>query len=104
MVTQKVVSWHTFNPSTHEAEAGESMWVWGQPGLQIEFQDSQGYTEKSCLEKNQTNKKPKNTTKYKQKKEEKRARKMAQQARALAALPEVLSSIPSNHVVAHIHL
>jgi hypothetical protein len=25
-------------------------WVWGQPGLQSEFQDSQGYTEKPCLE------------------------------------------------------
>ena len=26
-------------------------WVGGQPGLQSEFQDSQGYTEKPCLEK-----------------------------------------------------
>jgi hypothetical protein len=26
----------------------------GQPGLQNEFQDSQGYTEKPCLEKNKT--------------------------------------------------
>jgi hypothetical protein len=26
-------------------------WVWGQPGLQSEFQDSQGYTEKPCLKK-----------------------------------------------------
>jgi hypothetical protein len=26
-------------------------WVWGQPGLQSEFQDSQGCTEKPCLEK-----------------------------------------------------
>jgi hypothetical protein len=25
-------------------------WVRGQPGLQSEFQDSQGYTEKPCLE------------------------------------------------------
>ena len=25
-------------------------WVWGQPGLQSEFQDSQDYTEKLCLE------------------------------------------------------
>ena len=24
---------HAFNPSTQEAEAGESLWVWGQPGL-----------------------------------------------------------------------
>ena len=31
-------------------------WVQGQPGLQSEFQDSQGYTEKPCLEKQkQTN-------------------------------------------------
>ena len=26
-------------------------WVQGQPGLQSEFQDSQDYTEKPCLEK-----------------------------------------------------
>ena len=45
---------HAFNPSTWEAEAGE-FWVQVQPGLQIEFQDSQDYTEKPCLEKpNQT--------------------------------------------------
>jgi hypothetical protein len=31
-------------------------WVQGQPGLQSEFQDSQGYTEKPCL-KTKTNKK-----------------------------------------------
>ena len=42
---------HTFNPSTGEVEAGGSLWLWGQPGLQSEFQDSQGYTEKSCLKK-----------------------------------------------------
>jgi hypothetical protein len=29
---------------------------------------------------------------------------MAQQLRALAALPEVLSSIPSNYMMAHNHL
>jgi hypothetical protein len=34
-------------------------WVLGQPGLQSEFQDSQGYTEKPCLEKNQKKKKKK---------------------------------------------
>jgi len=33
-----------------------------------------------------------------------RAGEMAQWLRALTALPEVLSSIPSNHVVAHNHL
>ena len=32
------------------------------------------------------------------------AGEMAQQLRALAVLPEVLSSIPSNHMVAHNHL
>lgn len=42
---------HTFNPSNLEAEADESHWVQGQPGLQIKFQDSQGYTVKLCLEK-----------------------------------------------------
>ena len=36
-----------------------NFWVRGQPGLQSEFQDSQDYAEKPCLEKNkkQTNKK-----------------------------------------------
>jgi hypothetical protein len=34
---------HAFNPSTQEEEAGGFQ---GQPGLQSEFQDSQGYTEK----------------------------------------------------------
>jgi hypothetical protein len=47
------VAVHTFNPSTWEAD----FWVRGQPDLQNEFQDSQGYTEKPSLEKpKQTNK------------------------------------------------
>jgi hypothetical protein len=33
----------------------------GQPGLQSEFQDSQGYTEKPCLEKPKKKKHEKNT-------------------------------------------
>jgi hypothetical protein len=33
--------------------------VRGQPGLQSEFQDSQGYTEKPCLEKPKKKKKKK---------------------------------------------
>ena len=38
---------------TQEAEAGR----FGQPGLQREFQDSQGgYTQKPCLENKQTSK------------------------------------------------
>jgi hypothetical protein len=36
-------------------------WVQGQPGLQSEFQDSQGYTEKPCLQKK---KKFKSTSPY----------------------------------------
>jgi hypothetical protein len=32
-------------------------WVRGQPGLQSEFQDTQGYTEKPCLEKPKKKKK-----------------------------------------------
>jgi hypothetical protein len=32
-------------------------WVRGQPGLQSEFQDSQGYTKKPCLEKKTKKKK-----------------------------------------------
>jgi hypothetical protein len=32
------------------------------------------------------------------------AEEMAQRLRALTAFPEVLSSIPSNHMVAHNHL
>jgi hypothetical protein len=35
-------------------------WVGGQPGLLSEFQDSQGYTEKPCLEKQNKTKQNKN--------------------------------------------
>ena len=38
---------HAFNPSTWEAKADGSLSL---------FQDSQGYTEKSCLKKTKTNK------------------------------------------------
>jgi hypothetical protein len=64
--------------------------VQGQPGLQSEFQDSQGYTEKSCLKNKQTNKQ----TSF-------QAGAMAQQSRALTALPEDLGSIPSTHMAAY---
>jgi hypothetical protein len=40
-------------------------WVQGQPGLQSEFQDSQGYTEKLCLEKPKPKPKPNQTNKQK---------------------------------------
>jgi hypothetical protein len=45
---------HAFNPSTWEAEAGGFL---SQPGLQSEFQDSQGYTGKLCLKKEKKEKK-----------------------------------------------
>jgi hypothetical protein len=52
---------HAFNPSTWEAEAGGFLSL-GQPGLQSEFQDSQAYTEKPCLEKPQKQNKTKTQT------------------------------------------
>ena len=50
LILSRVVVAHAFNPSTWEAEAGGLLSL-GQPGLQSEFQDSQGYTEKPCLQK-----------------------------------------------------
>jgi hypothetical protein len=45
--------------------------VRGQPGLQSEFQDSQGYTEKPCLKKTKNKKTKQNKNKkQKTKKEE----------------------------------
>jgi hypothetical protein len=34
---QQIVVAHAFSSSIQEAEAGGSLWVWGQPGLQSEF-------------------------------------------------------------------
>ena len=42
-----------------------SLCVQGQPGLQREFQDSQGYTEKPCLKKPKKKKKRKKEKKKK---------------------------------------
>ena len=42
---------HTFNPSTCEAEAGGFLSSKPAWSTQIEFQDSQVYTEKPCLKK-----------------------------------------------------
>ena len=62
MIYSRAVVAHTFNPSTQEAESVD-FWVQGQPGLQSEFQESLGYTEKPCLKKtkkeNNNNKKKK---------------------------------------------
>jgi hypothetical protein len=64
---------HAFNPSTWEAKAGR--FLSSRSGLQSEFQDSQGYTEKPCLEKNKKTK----------------TKKPPQ----LTVLPQVLSSFPA---------
>jgi hypothetical protein len=64
---QAVVA-HAFNPSTW-GQRQVDFWVWGQPDLQSEFQDSQGYTEKPCLEK------PKNKTKQNKTKQNKTKQK-----------------------------
>ena len=51
---------HTFNPSTREAEVGG--FLSSRPAcIQSEFQDSQGYTEKPCLEKQKTKNKKQKT-------------------------------------------
>jgi iron-sulfur cluster repair protein YtfE (RIC family) len=44
--------------------------VGGQPGLQSEFQDSQSYTKKPCLEKNKTKQQQQKNKKQKQKRRE----------------------------------
>ena len=38
-----------FSPTTREAEAGKSLWVWGWLDLYSEFQDSQSCIERPCL-------------------------------------------------------
>ena len=52
-----VVVAHTFNPSSWEAEAGGSLSVRGQSGLQSEFKDSQCYYTEKPISKNQKKKK-----------------------------------------------
>ena len=87
---------HTFNPSTWEAETEVNFWVWGQPGPQSEFQDSQGDTEKLCLEK------PKNQTKQNKNKQTKNKAltksaidKRSNVNESQAIRPRVNNSVPS---------
>jgi hypothetical protein len=54
--------WHTPVIPALGRQRQVDFWVRGQPGLQSEFQDSQGYTEKPCLEK--PKKQNKNKNKY----------------------------------------
>jgi hypothetical protein len=61
--------------------------------------------EKKRKEKNRTEQKRKEKKrKEKKRKEKKRAGEMVQWLRAPTTLPKVLSSNPSNHMVAHKHL
>jgi hypothetical protein len=48
--------------NTLEGQRQADPWVWGQPGLHSEFQDSQGYTEKPCLKNKQMNQQTKTQT------------------------------------------
>jgi hypothetical protein len=57
--TKKKKEWHTPLIPALGRQRQADFWARGQPGLQSEFQDSQGYTEKPCLEKeNKTKKSP----------------------------------------------
>jgi hypothetical protein len=57
-----LVWWHTPLIPAFGSQRQADFWVRGQPGLQSEFQDSQGYTEKPCLQNKQTNKQTATTT------------------------------------------
>jgi hypothetical protein len=57
--------WHTPLIPALGRQRQADFWVRGQPGLQSEFQDRQGYTEKLCLEKPKQTKKAKKKTKVK---------------------------------------
>ena len=58
---------YTFNPSTWEAEAGRSLWAWGQPSLHSELQASQEHRETLTKKKNKQKKKKKKKPKTKTK-------------------------------------
>ena len=55
----QVVVVHAFNPNSWKAERQTDLWVWGQPGLQSEMQDSQDYKEKPSSETKQNKNKKK---------------------------------------------
>jgi hypothetical protein len=55
--------WHTPLIPALGRQSQADFWVQDQPGLQSEFQDSQGYIEKPCLEKTKQNKTNKQTNK-----------------------------------------
>jgi hypothetical protein len=63
-ICSRAVAVHTFNPSTWEVEAGGFLSSRPAWSTKVEFQDSQGYTEKPCLNKTKTKQ---NKTKKKKK-------------------------------------
>jgi hypothetical protein len=76
--------WHTPLIPELGRQRQADFWIQGQPGLQDEFQDSQGYTEKPCLETKtktkkeivkQTKPKDKQTKNQKQTKQNKKKKK-----------------------------
>ena len=74
----------TFIPSTWSVGKRQTdLWVHDQPGLQSEFQDSQGYTEKPCLEKPKSNQLTKHTTKKQTQKLQQKSRQTYKNQQAL---------------------
>lgn len=78
---------HAFVLSTQEAEAGESLWTWGQLGLEDKVQANPGL-HSGTLPQNKINKR-------------KKTAEVIRQLWTLATLPQDLSLIPSMHTVAH---
>ena len=56
--------WHTPLIPALGRQRQVDFWVRGQPGLQSEFQDSQGYPEKPCLKKQKTKPNQKSSSSY----------------------------------------
>jgi hypothetical protein len=52
----------------------------GQPGLESEFQDSQGYTEKPCLKEQKTTKQTNKQTKNKKKQKKNKTKKQKERS------------------------
>jgi hypothetical protein len=91
---QRAVVAHAFNPSTWEAEAGG--FLSSRPAWSRVSSRTARAIQRNPVSKKKQKQKPKQTNKG--------AGEMAQLLRALTALLKVLSSNPSNHMVAHNHL
>jgi hypothetical protein len=85
----------------HSREEVAYKWGWGRDPL-LAIYLTKGYDLDSRKKEKPEHQKHNSIKQFKQ--GHRGAGEMAQWLRALAALPEVLSSIPSNHMVAHNHL